>query len=673
MSKEIVINATHEETRVAILEDKVVTEFYIDRKKDRGIVGNVYKGKVVKVLPGMQAAFVDIGVEKAAFLYVSEVSSGAGDYEKYLLEERDDDETDSSSEYRERENIEEKVLSQNRRSEHTEGHPIGQEKPVAETMSADVRILEGDNSSVDSFVVVGEPPIMTDLLPAAEQSGELASSEPVEEEEPPFLEDSTDPEMEEAGGREVFEDRSVDLPQTEPMEQTDIPSNLPEMEAAGAPAEPGDAKEVKAKPVRSGGQQRSRNRSRHFKARSKPRRAARAIEDLLKEGQEILVQVSKDAMGTKGPRVTTYVSLPGRYLVYMPTVNHIGISRRIGGSEEKGRLKEMLHRLRKPGTGYIIRTVSEGTTEEEFKSDMEFLELLWQSMLKKKERIVAPALLHIDLDLIFRTVRDLFTKKVDRLVIDSKEEYERIKDYAQMYLQELSTRVELYTKEEPIFDAYEIETEVSRALSRKVWLKSGGYLVIDRTEALTVIDVNTGRYVGKKDLEETILKTNLEALKEIAYQLRLRNIGGLIIIDFIDMEKEKNRERVFQSLQEAMSKDKARINILKISELGLIELSRERTRDDLQRTLCEPCHYCEGRSYTRSAATICYEIFREIRRVGASPKEKKIIINAHPEVTNLLYDEERHGVEELEKLFKKRIIVKPDSGMHVEHYNINMV
>jgi ribonuclease G len=265
----------------------------------------------------------------------------------------------------------------------------------------------------------------------------------------------------------------------------------------------------------------------------------------------------------------------------------------------------MLHRLRKPGSGYIIRTVSEGTTEEEFKSDMEFLELLWQSMLKKKEKIVAPALLHIDLDLIFRTVRDLFTKKVDKLVIDSKEEYERIKDYAQMYLQELSTRVELYTKEEPVFDAYEIETEISRALSRKVWLKSGGYLVIDRTEALTVIDVNTGRYVGKKDLEETILRTNLEALKEIAYQLRLRNIGGIIIIDFIDMEREKNKEKVFQSLQEAMSKDKARINILKISELGLIQLSRERTRDDIQRILCEPCHYCEGRSYTRSAATIC--------------------------------------------------------------------
>lgn len=673
MSIEIVINATHEETRVAILENKVVTEFYIDRKKDRGIVGNVYKGKVVKVLPGMQAAFVDIGVEKAAFLYVSEVSTGAGDYEKYLLEERDDDETESSSEYRVKEYREEVVSSPVQSSGIPEEQPADREKAAEEAIPSNGPVSESENSTVDSFMAVGEPPAATELPSPSEGSGEPAVYDIIEGEEPPFLEDSTSLETEEVNEIEGTENLPADQPLSGPMELAEAPLDLPGLEPAALPQGTVEAKEVKPKPVRPGGPQRSRNRSRHFKARSKPRRASRAIEDLLKEGQEILVQVSKDAMGTKGPRVTTYVSLPGRYLVYMPTVNHIGISRRIGGSEEKGRLKEMLHRLRKPGTGYIIRTVSEGTTEEEFKSDMEFLDLLWQSMLKKKEKIVAPALLHIDLDLIFRTVRDLFTKKVDRLVIDSKEEYERIKDYAQMYLQELSTRVELYTKEEPIFDAFEIETEISRALSRKVWLKSGGYLVIDRTEALTVIDVNTGRYVGKKDLEETIFKTNLEALKEIAYQLRLRNIGGIIIIDFIDMEKEKNREKVFQSLQEAMSKDKARINILKISELGLIELSRERTRDDLQRTLCEPCHYCEGRSYTRSAATICYEIFREIRRVGASPKEKKIIINANPEVANLLYDEERHGVEELENLFRKRIIVKPDSGMHVEHYNINMV
>ncbi|MBI1820301.1 MAG: Rne/Rng family ribonuclease [Nitrospirae bacterium] len=632
MSIEIVINATNEETRVAILENRTVTEFYIDRKKDRGIVGNVYKGKVVKVLPGMQAAFVDIGVEKAAFLYVSDVSSGVEDYEKYFLEERNKEGEETNGE-------EEVIL------------------PFSEEESADLQ-EEPENILEE---VPSEVPPLDDPTPA-----ETDFLTPRAFDETSFLAPAI---------------RDEPLNQTVPNE-TNLTEAAPVSEVAQAPVpqevviDPSSGEAKKETPVSTTNKVQSRPKhrsSRHLKNRPKSRRSPRSIEDLLKEGQEILVQVSKDAMGTKGPRVTTYVSLPGRYLVYMPTVNHIGISRRIGSGEERGRLKEMLYRLRKPGTGYIIRTVSEGTTEEEFKSDMEFLELLWQSMLKKKEKMSAPALLHIDLDLIFRTVRDLFTKKVDRLVIDSRAEYERIKDYAKMYLQELASRVELYTKEEPIFDAYEIETEISKALARKVWLKSGGYLVFDRTEALTVIDVNTGRYVGKRDLEETILKTNLEALKEIAYQLKLRNIGGIVTIDFIDMEKEKNREKVFQSLQEAMSKDKARINILKISELGLIELSRERTRDDVQRILCEPCHYCEGRGHIRSASTICYEIFREIKRIGNSPREKKVIVTAHPSVANLMYDEERQGVEDLEKAFKKRIIIKPDHNMHLEHYNVTMV
>lgn len=670
MAVEIVINATHEETRVAILENKVVTEFYIDRKKDRGIVGNVYKGRVVKVLPGMQAAFVDIGVEKAAFLYVSEVSSGVADYEKYFLEDRGEEDVDSASEFRESETetAEESDRARDKLTADQEERPDDLEKTTESAGLSEHESKAEESVVIDTFMGEAEPPFNVEPLSAPEEES-LGRDEPGLMEEPPFLENSPTQETLEENAVEIARSEGI-IEEPRAMESTTVPS---ESDQGSPKSEAFESKTIPPKMNRPGGQPRGKNRSRYFKARSKSRRSSKGIEDLLKEGQEILVQVSKDAMGTKGPRVTTYVSLPGRYLVYMPTVNHIGISRRIGGSEERGRLKEMLYRLRKPGSGYIIRTVSEGTTEEEFKSDMEFLELLWQSMLKKKEKTVAPALLHIDLDLIFRTVRDLFTKKVDRLVIDSKDEYERIKDYAQMYLQELSTRVELYTKEEPIFDAYEVEPEISRALSRKVWLKSGGYLVIDRTEALTVIDVNTGRYVGKKDLEETILRTNLEALKEIAYQLKLRNIGGIIIIDFIDMEKEKNREKVFQSLQDAMSKDKARINILKISELGLIELSRERTRDDIQRILCEPCHYCEGRSYTRSAATICYEIFREIRRIGASPREKKIIIIAHPEVANLLYDDERQGIEDLQRYFNKRIIIKPDNSMHVEHYNITMV
>ncbi|HLG21986.1 MAG TPA: Rne/Rng family ribonuclease [Candidatus Manganitrophaceae bacterium] len=513
MSIEIVINASREETRVAVLENKIVTEIYFDRKKDRGIVGNVYKGKVVKVLPGMQAAFVDIATEKAAFLYVADVTTSMDDYARMLEEGETGSEEES---------------------------------------------LEFEESSETSV------PLMT-----------------------------------------------------------------------------------------------------------RPKKgSSQTIEELLQEGQEVVVQVSKEPIGTKGPRVTTYVSLPGRYLVYMPAVNHVGVSRRIGREDERHRLKEMILRLRKPGSGYIVRTVSDGITEEEFKQDIEFLEVVWQNILKKREKSPAPALLHTDLDLIFRTVRDLFTKEVDRLVIDSKQEYERIKEFVGTYIPSFASRVELWDKDEPIFDAYGLEMEISKAKGRRVWLKSGGYIVIDRAEALTVIDVNTGRYVGKRDLEETILKTNLEAVKEIAYQLRLRNIGGIIIIDFIDMEKERNREKVFNAFNEALTSDRARTHILKISELGLVQMSRERTREDILRILCEPCPYCEGRGYTKSPTTICYEIFREIRRIGSSPRDKKIIIGVHPTVANLLYDEERQGVDELEREFHKKIIIKADSNLHIEQYDI---
>lgn len=555
MANEIVINAAREETRVAVLENRVLTEIYIDRRKDQGIVGNVYKGRVVKVLPGMQAAFVDIGQEKAAFLYVDDITVHMDDYSRFL--EEAEEKTDDAP-------------------EHPEGAAVADAADAAVT----------------------EPPI-TAPPDAVGEGGEDA----------PVVEGSA------------------------------------EREAPGTETRPPE--------------------------RPKPRRAGnRSIEDLLQEGQEIMVQVTKEPMGTKGPRVTMYVSLPGRYLVFMPNVNHVGVSRRIGKDDERGRLKDLIYRLRKPGTGYIVRTVSEGMTEDEVRADMAFLELVWKNILKKKETSAAPAMLHNDLDLIFRTIRDLFTHKVDRLIVDAKPEYERIKEFVNTFMPDLSSRVELHDREEPLFDNLEIELEISKALGRKVWLKSGGYIVIDHTEALTVIDVNTGRFVGKRHLEDTILKTNLEAVKEIAYQLRLRNIGGLIVIDFIDMERERNREKVYNMLQEALSKDRAKSRILRISELGLVEMSRERTREDLLRILCEPCSYCEGRSYTKSAATVCYELFREIRKIGSSPKSKKIIIGVHPDVANLLYDEERQSIEELEREFHKKVIIKADSNLHIEQYDI---
>ncbi|HAS18263.1 MAG TPA: Rne/Rng family ribonuclease, partial [Nitrospiraceae bacterium] len=355
-----------------------------------------------------------------------------------------------------------------------------------------------------------------------------------------------------------------------------------------------------------------------------------SIEDILQEGQEIMVQVSKEPIGTKGARITSYVSLPGRYLVLMPTVEHIGISRRIKDNKERARLKEMVQAIKKPGSGFIVRTASESVDKESLIADAEFLELLWQNVQKKKETASAPALVYSELDLIFRTIRDMFTTKVDRLVIDSKTEYERIKEFVRLYLPAMLPRVELYEGEEHIFEAYDIEAELNKALDKKVWLKSGGYIVIDHTEALTVIDVNTGKYVGKRDPEETITLTNLEAVKEVAYQLRLRNIGGIIIIDYIDMEKEKNRDKVFNTMQESFQEDRVRTNIIRMSELGLIEMSRKRTRENIMRTLCEPCSYCSGRGYTKSATTICYEIFRKIRKLARTTKDKKIIVTVHP-------------------------------------------
>jgi ribonuclease G len=357
----------------------------------------------------------------------------------------------------------------------------------------------------------------------------------------------------------------------------------------------------------------------------------------------------------------------------MPTVNHIGISRRIGDDAERARLREMMSRLREPGTGYIIRTVSEGTSEDEFRMDIEFLGRLWQTIRDEAQRVSAPALLHADLDLSLRTVRDLLTHKVDRLTVGGRAEYDRIRQFVITYLPALVSKIHLYAQDEPVFDRYGIEIEISKALGRRVWLKSGGYIVIEHTEALTVVDVNTGRYVGKRDLEETILKTNLEAAKEIAYQLRLRNIGGIIIIDFIDMEKEKNRERVFAALRAALATDRARSNILRISELGLVEMSRERVREDLLRILCDSCLYCERRGYVRSATTVCYEIFREIRRAGSARDAGGILVTVHPNVANLLFDEERDGVEALEREFNKRISIKADPHLHQEQYDLVLV
>lgn len=493
MPNELIINVTSYETRVALLEDKVLTELYIERTKDRGIMGNIYKGKVLKVLPGMQAAFVDIGLEKAAFLYVSDVHGRIEDFEEMVFQ--------------------------------------GEE-------------------------------VLSDFTPSSQ------------------------------------------------------------------------------------------------------------IEDLLSEGQEILVQVSKEPLGTKGTRITSHITLPGRYLVFMPTVDHVGVSRKIKDERERKRLREIILSIKPPSGGFIVRTASEGAEVEEIRTDMDFLLQLWGNILKKKETSSAPSLIHSDLTMVLRVIRDILSPKVNRLVIDSREEYENIISFINTYMPKQKYEINLYEGREPIFDAYGIEVEIDKILGRKVWLKSGGYIVIDMCEALVAIDVNTGRYVGKRNLADTILKTNLEAAKEIGYQLRLRNIGGIIIIDFIDMEREGDRERVYQALEEAIKKDRQKINIFKISELGLVEMTRKRTRENISRILGETCPYCEGSGLVKSKTTICYEIFRQIERTSSELGGQTILVEAHPEVADLLYEEERAGVEELERKLKKKVVIKGKPGFHQEQFNI---
>ncbi|MBP1708389.1 MAG: ribonuclease, Rne/Rng family [Deltaproteobacteria bacterium] len=493
MANELIINATPYETRVALLEDKVLAEIYIERTKDRGIVGNIYKGKVVKVLPGMQAAFVDVGLEKAAFLYVSDVYGRVEDFEEIGFQ--------------------------------------GEEIPT----------------------------VVSPTLP---------------------------------------------------------------------------------------------------------------IEELLSEGQEILVQVSKEPLGTKGTRITSHISLPGRYLVFMPTVDHVGISRRIKEEKERRRLRETVLGMKPPSSGFIVRTASEGVAPEEIRNDMEFLLRLWANIQKKRENSSAPSLIHSDLTMVLRVIRDILSSQVNRIIIDSKEEYDNIISFITSYMPKEKYEITLYEKKEPIFDAYGIEMEIDKILGRKVWLKSGGYIVIDISEALVAIDVNTGRYVGKRNLDDTILKTNLEAAKEIAYQLRLRNIGGIIIIDFIDMEREGDREKVYQVLEEAIKKDRQKTNIFKISELGLVEMTRKRTRENMTRTLGETCPYCEGSGLIKSKTTICYDIFRQIERSASELGGHSIVVEVNSEIAGLLYEEERSGVEELERRLKKKIAVKGKSGFHQEQYNI---
>jgi ribonuclease G len=512
MYKQLIINVTEQETRVALLEDGTIVELHVDRGDDSDIAGNIYKGRVLRVLPGMQAAFVDIGLNQAAFIYV-------------------DDVVDSNFE--------------------------------------DIERL---------FAL------------RAEENGE----------EPNVSEQTPSPPASRAG-------------------------------------------------------------------------RTTAIEELLLEGQEILVQVAKSPMGTKGARISSHVSIPGRFLVLMPSSTHIGVSRRIEEEGERQRLKKLVHDLRQDDFGFIVRTAAEGESEERIAYEMGFLTNLWESIQRKFKNAPAPSLIYKDLSVSLRAVRDLLIHEAEKLVIDSKPTYETVLSFLDTYMPSLKENVILYDGPEPVFDAYNLEADVSRALKRKVWLKSGGYILIEHTEALTAIDVNTGRYVGKHNLEETILKTNLEAVKEIAYQIRLRDIGGIIIIDFIDMEKKLNQERVFSAFKEALKRDKSKTHVLPMSEMGLIQMTRKRTHEPLTRILCEPCFYCDGEGYIVSRQSVCYMIYREIIRNSRDVFGKRVAIRANPQVAEYLHREENSLITNLERSLGKQIVIYPEPQFHLEQFDISEI
>lgn len=504
MASEILINCRPNETRVAYVEGGVLCDFKVERKTSPTLVGSIHRGKVIRVLPGMQAAFVDIGLEKAAFLYVGDI--------------RDD-------------------------------------------------LDEG----------FGENEDRNDMNDAED-------------------------------------------------------SHVPET-------------------------------------------AKTPIQDLLKEGQHILVQVAKDPIGTKGARLTTHISLPGRYVVYLPTVRHLGISRRIESEEERERLRVLVNKIN-PSGGVIVRTAGEGATEESLRNDIEYLDRLAKEILKNYEKKKGFGLIHQEMDVELRALRDLMSENVAAVWVDDPEVHKKVVKFVSQLMPKYKQNIVAYQDSKPLFDMYDIDLEISRSMDRKIWLKSGGYIVVDEAEALVVIDINTGKFVGKRDLEDTILKTNLEAVREIAHQLRIRNCGGIIIIDFIDMEKESHREKVLALLAEELQKDRARTNIISMSSLGLVEMTRKRIRPSLIKTLAEPCSYCEGKGYIKRKSTVANEIFRELERDLPQlelNKKANILVHCHGDVVDWIYEVEGETLNFIETKLGRSVTFKIEPSYHVEQYEIFVV
>lgn len=673
MSKQILVNASSFETRVATLENGEIRQLHIEREEDKNVVGNVYKGVVKRVLPGMQAAFLELGLERTAFLYVDDIIEEplGSDVELFEEEEGDYQGDNPPDEF----DDEDDAQSADAPTSGPITIPSFQADPEAK-----VPVVEEDDDEA--------PDENAEDIPALEAGAqEETSEEEAEDEEAEPEEPRAEGQAEERpqGDREGAprpqgQGRQDGYRDNRPQQRTDQqrPDQRRDNRGGGGRNDNRDARGGGRGGGGGGGRDnrggygrgrmpRGGRRRPHHNRRQRP--SAR-IEDLLTEGQELLVQVAKAPIGTKGARLTTHISLPGRNLVLMPTVKHVGISRKIESDRERRRLRDLfMRRIRPREVGFIIRTVAEKKSFRDLRADADYLMKTWSRIKRDSQKKRAPALIHEDLSLSMRAVRDFFTDDIDAFIIDNETEFENVSDFIEQFMPRLKSRVKLFRGPSQLFEHYGIEAEISRALGKKVWLKSGGYLLIDQSEALTSVDVNTGRYVGSKSLEETILKTNLEAVKEIAYQLRIRNVGGIIIIDLIDMESHQNREKVYGALQDALQEDKSKTNILKISELGLVEMTRKRTHEDLVRYLTEACPTCDGRGYTKSKRTVCFEIFREIEKEAIN-NNKNIVVFAHPDVVDKIMKDEKKHLTYLCDRFSKTVAVKPDPLFHYEQYEV---
>jgi ribonuclease G len=651
VKREIVINASALEVRVALLEDGSLTELYLERQQHRGLAGNIYKGKVTRVLPGMQAAFVDIGLEKAGFLHVSDFHDdiqavgsiaeviGEDDVETYPVDGDGDggDEAKSPQDLRDQQQLAE-LENLEEPSERQTDRQDEQDQRQAERPS--VR-QGGARQAVQQEVQ------RRDVAPGAEENSE----------------------------EESIEQEGVEVDRLDLGDETAATSVEGEADAASPAAAAGEAGAAPGTKRRRSRRRRRRGGKAHKRRpRVHEQRSRLPIEQQLHRNQEIVVQIAKEPMGTKGARLTSSISLPGRHLVYMPTSGHVGVSRRIGSAEERARLRAAVKELGRVQGGFIVRTACEGVSKREIQRDANFLTRLWGSILAKSESSPPASILYSDLDVALRTVRDLFSSEIDKLWCDDPETFERIGQFVQHYMPRLRARLTMYQGAEPIFDHFKIEPQIERALDRKVWLKSGGYLVFDQAEALTAIDVNTGRFVGKTNQDETVLRTNLEAAEEVVKQLRLRNIGGIIIVDFIDMSREADRKKVSDVLREALRRDKARTSALKISELGLVQMTRKRTRESLEELLTDTCPRCEGRRVVKSVPTLAAEVLRGIHREARRRSgDDMLLVKVHPAVARYLYDHGARDLEALERRVGIKIVLRAMEGLEPGSFELSLV